>query len=469
MKNFFNYLLVIVFSLLVVIVYNSFLDPSIVGIEKSSVDGVYDTYIITYSNGKTDSLTIKNGEDAQDITINDLYLATKTALGKGDEYTMLDFINDYLSFTVQEKDEAKAYVGALSTVEVYSEFPMHLDYISHKTSNEMAAGAGVIYKPEGSAENEYYIITNYHVVCDGNSLTENNLATKVTCFLYGSNVEIYETSVSFGGYSYTYGADAINCQLVGGSINYDIAVLKVSNPEKITNSNAKPVTFFEGDAVVGETIVAVGNPGGIGASVTKGIVSLDREERTATASDGITEITFSAIRIDAPINSGNSGGGLFNVNGELLGIVNSKIVDESVEGIAHALPAVMVKRLADNVIENASTTFVNPKKVDLEIVLGIESSKAEYDAQNLSIKIVEEVYVKTIKTTSVCKQLLYVGDVLQTITIGEKTYNLDRDFRLDDLTWLIQENEVIVFEVLRSNNVVSVPVVITADYIKSVA
>jgi len=58
MKNFFNYLLVIVFSLLVVIVYNSFLDPSIVGIEKSSVDGVYDTYIITYSNGKTDSLTL---------------------------------------------------------------------------------------------------------------------------------------------------------------------------------------------------------------------------------------------------------------------------------------------------------------------------------------------------------------------------------------------------------------------------
>lgn len=471
MKNFFKYVLVVIICFACMIIYNLFQAPSVVAISKGETNGLYDSYIVTYSDGTKDTITIKNGadgEDADDVTIEDLYLATKTAKGYGEEYTLLDFVEEYLSFDVQQKDEAKAYLGALSTVEVYCEFETKLNFSTYETGSEMATGAGVIYQPDKNVQ-EYYIITNYHMVYMAESLSIDCLAEKMHCFLYGANVVIDEEELSFGGYKYTYGDDAIACEYIGGSMEYDIAVLKVTDATKITNSNAKPINVCYDDAIVGESVVAIGNPEGLGTSVTKGIVSVDSEYVTMLASDEKTEITFRAMRIDAPVNGGNSGGGLFNANGELLGIVNSKIVDENIEGMAFALPAVTSIRLADNVIANASATNKSPIKVDLGIELVIKSSSAVYDAENLTVKIVEEICVSDISTNSVCHGSLVVGDKLVSVLIDGQLYVIDREFRLDDLSWKIKPNTVMVFNVERSNANATIPIAIGVDDMKEVA
>ena len=261
-KEFFKYFIVVFVCLICMIVYNLCLaQPSIVSITKGESNGVYDTYIVKYSNGKADSITIKNGEDGAGVTVNDLYLATKTALNKGDDYTLLDFINDYMNYTVEERDETKAYVGALSTVEVYCEFPTTIDILTNKKGYGLSMGAGVIYQSESDLNN-YYIITNYHVVYNRESISTNNIATKTTCFLYGANVEITQTNVSSSSYAYSYGSDGFNCEYIAGSMENDIAVLKVTNPSVITNSSARPVKICKDDPVIGESVVAIGNPQG---------------------------------------------------------------------------------------------------------------------------------------------------------------------------------------------------------------
>lgn len=470
MKNFFKYVLVVIICFACMFIYNIFQAPTVVGIEKGETNGLYDSYVVTYSNGTKDTITIKNGadgEDADDISIEDLYLATKAAKGYGDEYTLLDFVEEYLSFNIEQKDETKAYLGVLSTVELYCEFSTDLNFSTYETGANLSSGSGVIYQPDANVE-EYYIITNYHMVYMAESLTTDCIAEKIHCFLYGANVEIEKEPLSFGGYNISYGRDAIECEYLGGSMEYDIAVAKVKDASKITNSNAKPITVCYDDAVVGETVVAIGNPEAEGISVTKGIVSVDSEYVTMTAVDEKTEITFRAMRIDAPVNGGNSGGGLYNTDGELLGIVNAKVVDEEIEGMAFALPAVTSLRLADNIIANTSTSNKSAIRADLGLDLLVKSSSAVYDAQNMTVKIVEDVCVSNIKTNSACYGSLAVGDKIVSVLIGGELYTIDREFRLDDLNWLIEENTVIVFNVVRSNIDKTIPVAIGADDMKAI-
>lgn len=468
MKKILKYILVVVISFACVFIYNLFQAPTVVGINKIESNGLYDAYVVTYSDGSKDTITIKNGEDANDITIEDLYYATKEAKGYGDEYTLLDFVNEYLSFNIEQKDEAKAYLGMLSTVEVYCEFQTKLNMQTHQTGSSLSIGSGVIYQPDKNVS-EFYIITNYHVVYMKESLSSDCIADKTHCFLYGDKVEIEEHTVFFGGKKYTYGADAIECEYVGGSMEYDIAVLKVMDSSKISNSHAKPITVCYDDATAGEMVVAIGNPEGLGVSVTKGIVSVDNEYVTMLACDNRTEITFRAMRIDAAVNGGNSGGGLFNAKGELLGIVNSKIVEEGIEGMAFALPAVTSIRLADNVIANASNTNKSPQKVDLGLELAVQNSSAVYDTENMTIKIKEEVCVSKINEDSMCQGHLAVGDILLSVLIDGQLYEIDREFRLDDLSWMVRENTIIVFNVKRANINQTIPVAISLSDFKKVA
>ena len=137
--------------------------------------------------------------------------------------------------------------------------------------------------------------------------------------------------------------------------------------------------------------------------------------------------------------------------------------------MAFALPAVTSIRLADNVIANASATNKSPIKVDLGIELVIKSSSAVYDAENLTVKIVEEICVSDISTNSVCHGSLVVGDKLVSVLIDGQLYVIDREFRLDDLSWKIKPNTVMVFNVERSNANATIPIAIGADDMKEVA
>ncbi len=163
------------------------------------------------------------------------------------------------------------------------------------TEQVTGSGSGVIISENG------YILTCNHVV-------EGASSVKVTL----------------------KSGDAYDAVLVGCDEAGDIAVLKIDAGTSLPYAEQG----CSADLVVGEWVVAVGNPlGTLGGTVTTGIISAT--ERNVTMSDG-SEMTL--IQTDTAINSGNSGGGLFNLKGQLIGIVNAKYSASGVEGLAFAIP-----------------------------------------------------------------------------------------------------------------------------------
>lgn len=176
--------------------------------------------------------------------------------------------------------------------------------VSYGQEYEIAgSGSGVIYTADG------YIVTNYHVA--------NKNTRKITVTLYDGSV--YEGK-------YIYGDEYV-----------DIAVIKIEKNDCVYAEFGDYSQVYMGDQVL-----AIGNPLGYGIAVTDGIVSALDKAIT------IENTTMVLLQTSAEINSGNSGGGLFNMNGELIGIVNAKIAGTSVEGMGYAIPSsVVAKSLND--------------------------------------------------------------------------------------------------------------------------
>jgi serine protease Do len=167
------------------------------------------------------------------------------------------------------------------------------------------AGSGVIVSADG------YIVTNNHVISGARSIT-----VRLTD---GSE---YAATVK--------GADA----------KTDLAVLKIGA------AGLTPAVFGDSSKlVVGDTTLVIGNPlGELGGTVTSGIVSaLDRE----ITIDGETMLL---LQTDAAVNPGNSGGGLFNLRGELVGVVNAKSSGSGVEGLGFAIPVNIAKTVIADLI-----------------------------------------------------------------------------------------------------------------------
>ena len=175
---------------------------------------------------------------------------------------------------------------------------------------QSGAGSGIIISQDG------YILTCAHVVSG---------ATSVKVQLNGSD-ESYDATV------------------VGADSTSDIAVLKIEA------TGLTPAVIGDSDKLaVGETTVAVGNPlGTLSNTVTQGIVSALNRQVTVEDND------MTLIQTDTSISPGNSGGGLFNANGELIGVVNAKSSYSEAEGIGFAIPINTAMDIAQQLIENGS-------------------------------------------------------------------------------------------------------------------
>lgn len=159
-----------------------------------------------------------------------------------------------------------------------------------------SSGSGVIIAEEG------YIVTCNHVVADATSI--------VVTLNSGARYEAV---------------------IAGYDTRSDLAVIRIEPKEKLTAAKHGTSAHL----VVGEQVVAVGNPlGTLGGTVTDGIIS--STARDIVMADG-NEMTL--LQTNAAINQGNSGGGLFNLDGQLIGIVNAKYSAEGVEGLAFAIPS----------------------------------------------------------------------------------------------------------------------------------
>lgn len=165
---------------------------------------------------------------------------------------------------------------------------------------ESGAGSGVIIGRSETNSKIYYVVTNHHVVDDAEKieLTLRN----------GTKLE--------GKY-------------ISSDIISDIAIIQIESNDELTVA-----TLGNGNnSLVGQEVVVIGNPlGQLGGTVTNGIISALEREVT------IDGLKMNLMQTNAAISPGNSGGGMFNMSGELIGIINAKYTDQSAEGLGFAIP-----------------------------------------------------------------------------------------------------------------------------------
>lgn len=434
----------------------------VVDIEMTQVNELYNIYTIKYSNGKEDTITIKNGQDGDDISVEKLYLAAKEVKGLGEEYTMLDFIEEYLTFDVTKQEDSNITKTCLSTVALYSVFSVTQNVITNTPSVALGAGSGVIYQFDKNSD-DYYIITNYHVIYYSKSAGDDKHAVDIKAYMYGNTIKptkLYndDKSVVIG---YDFGDQALDCSYIGGSMQYDIAVLKINDIEKLKNYGATSVNVAEMTNIsIGQTMYAIGNPNGDGISVTKGVVSVDSENINITLADDATVKKMRLLRIDAAVNSGNSGGGAFNAQGELIGIVNAKKTVDKIENIGYAIPANVAVLIANKVIQNPNQTL---QKANLNITYTPDNGKAVYDSKTDSMKLYEDLVIVSVDESSICNGVLVEGDIIKTVSINGKIYNIDRPYYLVDLLWNVKAGDILVFGVERNTDKLNLSIIINQD------
>ena len=317
---------------------------------------------------------------------------------------------------------------------------------STTTKDYSSAGSGVIYQMDTS-EGDAFIITNYHVVYDASSNTENGISEDISVYLYGSEIE----------------EKAMKATYVGGSLYYDIAVLRVEDSEILKTSSACAVDVAYSDkVVVGDSAIAVGNAQGLGISSTSGIVSVDSEYITMTAADEKTKVSFRVMRVDTAINSGNSGGGLYDDEGNLIGIVNAKIVYDGVENIGYAIPSNVAVSIAENVIDYCyGTDTERVQRALFGITVSASDSKATYHSETGSFTIEETVCVYEVSSGSLADGILQAEDVLVSATVNGNTTEITRQYHIIDMMLDVRVGDVVTLKILRADEEKTVSITIT--------
>lgn len=211
-------------------------------------------------------------------------------------------------------------VGETTWEETASQVAPSVVAIQVATSSGEGEGSGVIIDASGR------IVTNNHVVA-------------------GANNDTVQVSLSDGR--------IYDAKIVGLDPSTDLAVVQLVDPPQ----DLQPATFADSDKVlVGNPVMAVGNPLGLANTVTTGIVSA--LSRPVSTMDESSYVVTNAIQIDAAINPGNSGGPLFNAAGEVIGITSSIATLSSGSsragsiGLGFAIPSNLARSISDQLIED---------------------------------------------------------------------------------------------------------------------
>ncbi len=340
--------------------------------------------------------------------------------------------------------------GLLSAVSVECNFTVRSGIYPSKNTKATSSGSGVIYKLD-KEKGDAYVITNYHVVYHNMSTTSNGISNDITLYLYGSEPQ------TVNGYG-------IKASYIGGSMNYDIAVLKVEGSAVLARSNAREVEFADSNTVsVLDMAIAIGNAAAAGISATVGYVNVDSEYLDMEGADGYTPISLRVMRIDTAVNGGNSGGGLFNGEGKLIGIVNAKLVDSDIDNIGYAIPSNVVKYISDNIIYYCDGTDKEAVyRCILGITVNVTEAHSELDTATGKVVRKETVTVGSIQDGAIVEGLLEVGDVIKSITIDGKTYEVDRTFKVIDSMLNARVGSQVTFNIIRGS-AISVDIDITED------
>ncbi len=394
------------------------------------------------------SLHGANGEDAQDVTAQDLY---ETAKENGYTGSYLEFCRDVLKIEVQEDNDADMIAkNVTSVVSVYCRFSKtttgNLGGIFGNSQTEYygSAGSGVIIDINKEAGNAL-IVTNYHVIYDAASDT-GGISDNIYLYSYGA----------FNGFSsdpaQDYTTDGrMHARYVGGAMDYDIALLSVDGSDLVKNGLLTEAEIASSDEVsVGEKVFAIGNPDGAGIAVTEGIVSVESEYIAMSSTDGANRaVNYRVMRTDAAINGGNSGGGLFNTEGQLIGITNAKNASSEVDNMGYALPTTQVANLCKNILANNDGAV---HVATLGVTVEITASQAYYDAYGkLKIRETFSIYQSADMGASSYGKLS-TGDVFKQMQINDGEWiELKRRYQVNDLLLSVVKGDTVRFKVVTSN------------------
>lgn len=309
--------------------------------------------------------------------------------------------------------------GTMTAAEIYNQATEQVVGVSSditytnifgQTSDYAITGTGFFISTDG------YILTNYHVISDAYSSSST-----ITILLYDGSS--YEASVA--------GTEADN----------DLALLKIEK------SDCNAVTFADSSQIsIGDTCYAVGNPlGELNFTMTSGIVSaLDREVMTSSYESAINMFQF-----DAAINNGNSGGPLYNANGEVIGVISAKASSSgsSVEGLGFAIPSNDASKIANDLI---TAGYVTGKAyMGVSIDTNYTSSVSQYYG------LPDGAFVKEVVSGSAAEKAgIQSGDIITKVGDTDIT-------SYTDLTSTIKKysaGDTVDIELYRSGNTISVSV-----------
>ena len=290
-------------------------------------------------------------------------------------------------------------VNAVRDSVVYIE--TYIEYRGQKT--QYAAASGIIISKDG------YVVTNDHVVANGTSFT-----VKV-------NTTDPETGISE---SETY-----NAELCGTDSDTDLAVLKINGV-----SDLPAAKLGDSDQLrLGDDVIAIGNPLGYETSVSKGIISgLNRQVDTGRRA-------LTSIQTDAPINSGNSGGALFNTYGEVVGIVNEKRVDNYAENVGFAITINEAKEVIEDLIDQG---YISGRTMMGISTLTISESMASYLGETPGWRVAEIKPGYPVEHSG-----LLVGDTIIKID-GVSVFNSE----VTDVFYEKEAGDTITVTVVRTNS-----------------
>ena len=291
------------------------------------------------------SLKGKDGQNADSIDFYQVYTDLKSTGELDASVTYLEFIHKYVSSENQMTANIQNSIKSAVSIFVFY-------------NGTSRAGSGIIWSVDDTGT--AYVVTNYHVTYTG------NYSNQIYLGLFDDSYYTYQDSAD----------DAIRehcilAEYVGGDKNFDLAVIKISNNQKIKDyyerGLLKAVELADSDEmVVGTSCYTVGNPLGEGMSAAQGIISTPYEQIYISDSENsYNNISIRDIRKTIDINGGNSGGGLYNADGKLIGVinacreyVNSVTRSTPVRGFGFAIPLASVQNVIPAIIRTCNGTTI---------------------------------------------------------------------------------------------------------------
>lgn len=309
-------------------------------------------------------------------------------------------------------------------------------YSKYDQVNKYSRGSGVIMQIDKTS-GDAYIITNAHVVLNE---TMTALLPNVWIMLWDSLVPVKVKNV------------------VGYSKEYDTAVLFVEASDEVKKTASNAIEVVDSASIVaGQPVIAIGNSRARNLRVTSGVISVEEDICATPASDKMFLISH-----DADINAGNSGGGLYDAQGRLVGINTFKFntsynaivkYDEVVVGMNYAIPASMAYAIAKNIIDNGGEL----KRANIGLYYGVN-----YQIAGKTVSVTENNFIQTHYYLVVTQRTgsLLPGDIFRKMIYernGETVeIEINRLFSIRDHVFNLRQGDSVTFVVERGASIVEV-------------